>query len=285
MQKLVTLLVGVAIGLAGCGHAPTPTPTPPGPAAIQPLPPGDPAHGEALFRQTVIGKKPEPGCITCHSLAPGVVLVGPALVGVATRSAETIQQLTYTGQATNVADYLQESMIAPNTYIVPGFAPDLMRPTFATELAAQEIADLVAFLLTLKATPVTGKITVLGPMAPVAPAGMPNGAVYFTLQNDTDQPLHLQGATTDVAEALSFHETIDDKGVMRMIAQPDGFLVPAGASLVLEPGNKHLMLENLRIPLVAGAQFTLTLTFTDADPLTLTVPVMAHGAAPMDHAR
>lgn len=150
MQKLVSLLVGVAVGLAGCGRAPLPTPTPPVPAAIQPLPPGDAVHGEALFRQTVIGKKPEPGCITCHSLAPGVVLVGPALAGVATRSIETIQQPTYTGQATNVADYLQESMIAPNTYIVPGFAPDLMRPTFATELAVQEIADLVAFLLTLQ---------------------------------------------------------------------------------------------------------------------------------------
>ena len=43
------------------------------------------------------------------------------------------------------------------------------------------------------------------------------------------------------------------------------------------------MLENLHAPLVAGEQFTLTLTFADADPLTLTVPVMDHGDAPMDH--
>lgn len=150
MRKIVSLLIGLAVSLAGCGCAPAPTPTPTVSPAIQPLPPGDPAHGAALFRQTVIGKKPEPGCITCHSLAPDVVLVGPALVGVATRSAETIQQPTYTGQATNVADYLQESMIAPNAYIAPGFAPDLMRPTFATELSTQEVADLVAFLLTLQ---------------------------------------------------------------------------------------------------------------------------------------
>jgi len=150
MRKIVSLLLGVSLGLVGCGGTPVPTPTPTVPPAIQPLPPGDAGHGEALFRQTVIGKKPEPGCITCHSLAPGVVLVGPALAGVATRSVSTIQQPTYTGQATTVADYLQESMMAPNTYIAPGFAPDLMRPTFATELAPQEVADLVAFLLTLK---------------------------------------------------------------------------------------------------------------------------------------
>lgn len=134
-------------------------------------------------------------------------------------------------------------------------------------------------------TPVAGKITVLDLMAPVAPAGMSNGSIYFTLQNGTDQPLHLQGATADVAAALSFHETIDDQGVIRMIAQPDGFVVAAGESLVLAPGSKHLMLEKLRTPLVAGEQFTLTLTFADAAPLTLTVPVMDHGDAPMDHSK
>lgn len=134
-------------------------------------------------------------------------------------------------------------------------------------------------------TPVPGQITVLDLMAPVAPAGMTNGSIYFTLQNGTDQPLQLQGATAAVAERLSFHETVDDKGVMRMIAQPDGFVVPAGESLVLEPGRKHLMLENLRAPLVAGEQFTLTLTFADAAPLTLTVPVMDHGGMQMDHSK
>lgn len=134
-------------------------------------------------------------------------------------------------------------------------------------------------------TPVAGKITVLDLMAPVASAGMPNGSVYFTLQNGTAQPIHLSAATAAVAERLSFHETVDDKGVMRMIAQPDGFVVPAGESLVLAPGNKHLMLENLHAPLVAGEQFTLTLTFTDAEPLTLTVPVMDRGEMQMDHAK
>ena len=74
-------------------------------------------------------------------------------------------------------------------------------------------------------TPVAGKITVLDLMAPVASAGMTNGSIYFTLQNGTDQPLHLQGATATVAEALSFHETVNDNGVMRMIGQPEGFTI------------------------------------------------------------
>ena len=148
MRKILSVLLGVCLGVVGCGGTPAPTPTQP--AITQPLPPGDPVHGEKLFRQTLIGTRPEPGCITCHSLTPDVVLIGPALAGVATHSTATIAQPDYTGKAKSVEEYLYESIIAPNAYIAPGFALDLMRPTFATELTAQEIADLVAFLLTLK---------------------------------------------------------------------------------------------------------------------------------------
>jgi nitric oxide reductase subunit C len=114
------------------------------------LPPGDPAQGEKLFRRTLLGARPEPGCITCHSLTLATVLLGPSLADVATRSTTTIQQADYKGQAASVEQYLQESISAPNVYLAPGFAPDVMRPTFAAELSSQEIADLVAFLLTLK---------------------------------------------------------------------------------------------------------------------------------------
>jgi len=280
---LVGLLVGLLLGLSACGESATPTPLPTAAALLQPLPPGDPVQGEKLFRRTLLGSRPEPGCITCHSLAPATVLLGPSLADVATRSATTIQQADYKGQAESVEQYLQESIRLPNVYIAPGFAPDVMRPTFAAELSAQEIADLVAFLLTLKVTPVAGKITLLNLMAPVAPLGMTNGSIYFTLQNGTDRTLQLQGAAADVAEALSFHETINDNGILRMIAQPAGFAIPAGESLVLASGGKHLMLEKLYAPLVAGQQFTLTLTFAEGGPLMVTVPVMAHGAQPMEH--
>ena len=150
MQIMCSILLLLCLCLSGCGAPATAVPTPTVPAVSQPLPPGDATRGETLFRQTLIGTRPEPGCITCHSLTPDVVLVGPTLAGIATRSATTIQQPDYTGEAKNVEAYLHESIIAPNVYIAPGFAPDVMRPTFATELSPQEIADLVAFLLTLK---------------------------------------------------------------------------------------------------------------------------------------
>ena len=150
MRVIFLTLVGLLLSLSACGESAIPTPQPTVAAILQPLPLGDPAQGEKLFRRTLLGTRPEPGCITCHSLAPGTVLLGPSLAGVATRSDTTIQQADYQGQAASVEQYLQESISAPNVYIAPGFAPDVMRPTFAAELSPQEIADLVAFLLTLK---------------------------------------------------------------------------------------------------------------------------------------
>ncbi|MEX2626607.1 MAG: copper chaperone PCu(A)C, partial [Ilumatobacteraceae bacterium] len=44
-------------------------------------------------------------------------------------------------------------------------------------------------------------------------------------------------------ERIELHDTeIDDDGVMRMEHRPDGFVVPAGGELVLEPGGAHVML-------------------------------------------
>lgn len=150
MPKILCLIVLLLLGLTGCGARPPAVATPTHAPIMQPLPPGDAARGEKLFRQTLIGERPDAGCITCHSLAAGVVLLGPSLADVATRSADILQDATYTGEATTVEAYLYESIVAPNAYIVPGFTSDVMRPTFAAELSPQVIADLVAFLLTLK---------------------------------------------------------------------------------------------------------------------------------------
>ena len=38
---------------------------------------GDAANGETLYNQVTIGSARAPGCVTCHSLEPDVVLVGP----------------------------------------------------------------------------------------------------------------------------------------------------------------------------------------------------------------
>jgi cytochrome c2 len=102
---------------------------------------GDPFAGERLFTGAVQSKNT--GCQICHSLEPGVVLVGPSLAGVASRAAARVPGMI-------AEDYLRQSIVEPDTFIVPDFPAGQMVPTYLQILSKEEIDDLVAFLLTLK---------------------------------------------------------------------------------------------------------------------------------------
>jgi cytochrome c551/c552 len=113
-------------------------------------PSGDATQGKALFEQTTIGPNSAPGCVTCHSLEPDVKLVGPSLAHVATEAAEIIKSSNYTGSAKTVEEYLHESIVNPNAYVVEGFPSGVMYQNYGQDLSEQQIDGLVAFLLTLK---------------------------------------------------------------------------------------------------------------------------------------
>ena len=54
--------------------------------------------------------------------------------------------------------------------------------------------------------------------------------------------------------------------------------VPAQGSVAFEPGGLHLMLIDLKEPLVAGKGFPLTLVFEEAGEIQVTVRITAGGA-------
>ena len=101
----------------------------------------DLAEAEELFNQTVIGS--QPGCVTCHSLEEGVVLVGPSLAGIGTRAATMVE-----GQS--AAACLESSIVTPDSYLVEGFAAGTMPSVWADELSDEQIKCLVSYLETLK---------------------------------------------------------------------------------------------------------------------------------------
>ncbi len=104
---------------------------------------GDAAHGQELYEQTVIGSASAPGCVTCHSLEPDTVLVGPSHAGLANR-AGTYQE------GVSAEEYLRTSITNPDDHIVEGFTPGVMYQNYAEDLSARDINDLVAYLLTLQ---------------------------------------------------------------------------------------------------------------------------------------
>lgn len=103
---------------------------------------GDAATGEILFT-TGIGDAP--ACSTCHAIRngqPGArFLSGPSLVGISTRAATRRPHLT-------AQEYLRQSILQPDVFLVDSYA-NVMYALYGQVFSDQDIADLVAYLLTL----------------------------------------------------------------------------------------------------------------------------------------
>lgn len=108
------------------------------------LPQGAAQNGEALAQSK--------GCAGCHiSTATGPAwLPSEGSPGIGERAETRFTQADYTGQATTAEQYLLESIVHPNAYVIEGFAENLMPANYGETLTAQETADLIAYMLTLK---------------------------------------------------------------------------------------------------------------------------------------
>lgn len=107
------------------------------------------AQGEALFRTS------PPSCFSCHSLTPNVVGAGPSLAGMATLAEQRVKDPSYKGTATDAKSYIQESIVNPSAFLVPGTTfsannTSFMPNNFAQTLTPEQIDQLVQYLLTLK---------------------------------------------------------------------------------------------------------------------------------------
>ena len=89
----------------------------------------------------------------------------------------------------------------------------------------------------------------------------------------------LVGISTPVAGVAQVHEMKMDGDVMKMRAVTGGLALPARQNVVLKPGGYHVMLMDLKRPVVQGATVPMTLRFEDAQgvpsSLELALPVGA----------
>lgn len=117
---------------------------PPAPVSTDPV-----ELGRAIYNAT------PPGCAACHSIAPGVNLVGPTMAGMEATAAERIASADYRGEAKNPAEYIRESIVDPNVHVLEGptYAAggrSLMPSDYGETLKPEQIDHIVAYLLTLK---------------------------------------------------------------------------------------------------------------------------------------
>jgi hypothetical protein len=106
--------------------------------------PADPAVlavGMAVYRAQYCG--------VCHTLDAAETrgTFGPTHNGMGSIAAERILEPTYGGAAGNAAEYVRESIIEPQLFIVPGYAATSHRMPSYAHIEGESLDALVAFLL------------------------------------------------------------------------------------------------------------------------------------------
>lgn len=105
-------------------------------------------------------------------------------------------------------------------------------------------------------------LTVTDPWVKTTDEGMTG--VFATLENTSDQPLHLVGASSEAAGTAELHETAEDgTGSTVMQEKEGGFVIGPGQSLELVPGGDHIMLMRLHQEIEPGQQIHVDLEFAD----------------------
>jgi mono/diheme cytochrome c family protein len=113
------------------GLAPTPVPLAPLEDLSDPV-----ALGRATFT--------EAGCVACHTVSGlSIGTVGPILDGIGSRAGETVAGLS-------AEEYIRQSILDPNFFMVDDFAEGIMPQSFADTLSDEQIDSLVAFMLSLE---------------------------------------------------------------------------------------------------------------------------------------
>jgi cytochrome c2 len=129
---------------------PTSTPTTAPPTAT-PLPPteapaaavstaGDPVKGKVLFE--TLRSEVNFACVTCHYVDREDQLIGPGLLGISQRTTTRVPDQT-------PEEYIHNSIIHPNEYVVEGYPAGLMPQIYGEIWTEQELNDIIAYLLSL----------------------------------------------------------------------------------------------------------------------------------------
>lgn len=128
-KRLIFVLLTLVIVVAAC--------SPSAENPVDSLPEGDATRGQTAFNQSMSGA---PTCSSCHTV-DGSPLLAPSLLGYAAVASTRVEDQS-------AEDYTYTSITRPPAYIVSGFG-NTMYNQYGQRLTPQQIADLIAYLLTL----------------------------------------------------------------------------------------------------------------------------------------
>ncbi|RYG00758.1 MAG: copper chaperone PCu(A)C [Caulobacteraceae bacterium] len=141
-------------------------------------------------------------------------------------------------------------------------------PTFAQEAHATHQAEVV----------VLGPIEITGAFTRATLPNAPVGGGFLTITNKGAEADRLVSVSTDIAKEAQIHEMAMEGDVMKMRQLKEGLEIPAGETVVLEPGGFHLMFMGLTGAIAEGDVVPVTLTFEKAGTVTVDLTAGATAA-------
>jgi hypothetical protein len=141
------------------------------------------------------------------------------------------------------------------------------------------VAGMFTFLaISVAATDATlGNLTIEHPYARPTPPGARTGGAYCTIRNRGSATDRLLRVASPAAASVELHSMTMQGNLMRM-RPVTGIDIPANGEVVLASGGLHVMLVDLRKPLVAGDTVPLTLEFERSGRVDIAANVEAAGA-------
>jgi copper(I)-binding protein len=131
-------------------------------------------------------------------------------------------------------------------------------------------ATLAYLLLAAPAVAQQPSVAVHDAWARATAPGQTVGAVYMTLSTPVSDSL--MGVSSPDAGAAMLHRTTKANGMTGM-ADVDSVPIPAGRPVTLAPNGIHVMLMDLKHPLIPGQTVEVDLTFANSPSVHVKAPV------------
>lgn len=125
-------------------------------------------------------------------------------------------------------------------------------------------------------------IEIVHPFFRATPPGARTGAGYVILRNNGTQSDRLLGIETEAAARVTFHRTVTENGMAKMVPIEAGLEIPAGGEYRLGLDGSHAMLEGLTAPIGLGQLIAGTLIFEKAGRVDIDFEVEPAGATQED---
>ncbi|GGB51521.1 hypothetical protein GCM10011316_24430 [Roseibium aquae] len=151
-------------------------------------------------------------------------------------------------------------------------------------LAAAAAATLFAFAAQAGDYKV-GDLVLEQPWTRATPPNAKAGGGFVTITNQGADADRLIGAAAGVSDRVEIHEMAVVDGVMKMRELENGIEIPAGETVMLQPGGLHIMFMGLNGKFEEGTMIPVTLTFEKAGTIDVELAVGAMGSKTMNHSK